>query len=350
MVKAICPHCGADQHESSIAVSTFCRNCGEHYKLEPAPKKKSGFSFGALFGGKSKDKPTKSFLQPAPGSGSNDEIAVRETNDWEEDVAPAAAPPSLENTARIQLERPGDDWSSGHQLTSSGHVVVEGPSALPPSGKILKERIPSPTDRAVPCVDCNTILYVSEHASSTICPHCSAYCSLQDYDIRTHRRENIKTRGDVTIHKKSSLTASALVCSNLVVYGQVSGQIDCAGEAIFRSSGKVIGSMRCKHLKVFKNCELQFLPGIRAESATIDGSVIGDIICEGTITIAKTGAVIGDCIAPAIKLIDGGTLSGQMRIMKPDKQLEEDYARRAHQAKAELFADGDEPTDADAAS
>lgn len=103
--------------------------------------------------------------------------------------------------------------------------------------------------------------------------------------------------------------------------------------------------MHCKHLRVFKNCELEFMPGIRAESATIDGSVSGDIICEGTIHISKTGAVIGDCIAPAIDLADGGTLSGQMRIMKPDKQLQDDYARRAQEAKDELFAEEGEPED-----
>ena len=344
MVKAICPHCGADQHESSIAVSTFCRNCGEHYKLEPITRKKSGFSLSSLFGGGGKRK--ESLFEPSPGSGTESAPAVRESNDSEFDDEPAPAPPpSVEDTTRVQLERPGDDWASGHELTSSGHVVVEGPSALPPSGKLLQARKPGPNDRAVPCVDCNAELYVSEHATSTICPHCSAYVSLQDWDIRTHRRENIKTRGDVTIHKKSSLTASSLVCSNLLVYGQVAGQIDCAGEAVFRSSGRVVGSMRCKHLKIFKNCELEFIPGIRAETATINGSVTGDIICEGTIKIAKTGAVIGDCTAPAINLEDGGTLSGQMRIMKPDKQLEDDYARRAQEAKNELFADG-EPEDA----
>lgn len=337
MVKAICPHCGADQLESSMAVSTFCRNCGEHFKLSPVPKS-AGFSLGGLFGGRRKT----SVLNPSvsePGARSTPALRSGEDEGFAaEDIGDGEV--SQRREPAIKRAPDHDSWGEGAvEVTSSGHVVVEGPSALPPSGKPFKPKQHSPTDRAVPCVDCKEISYISPHATSTICPHCSAYVSLQNFDIRNHRRENIKTRGDVTIHKKASLTATGIVCSKLTVYGQVSGKIDCAGDAFFKSSGKVIGSMRCKNLTVHKSSNLEFIPGIRAETAQIDGKVSGDIICEGTINISKKGAVIGDCIAPSIKMEDGGVLEGQMRIMAPDKQLDADYTRRAEEAQEELFAE-----------
>lgn len=270
----------------------------------------------------------------APGEETGPAVRSSEATEW--DVEPEEKPPI--ETGRVQLASSNDDWESGHDVTSTGHVVVEGPSAAPVN-QLISAKKPNPDDASVRCVDCDTILYFSKHATSTICSKCSAYVSLQSYNIRNDRRENIKTRGDITIHKKASLTASAIVCSNLKVFGQISGQIDCDEVAEFRCSGKVVGSMRCKHLVIHKNCELEFIPGIRAESATIKGSVTGDIICEGTIKIAATGGVIGDCIAPAINLEDGGVLSGLMRIMKPDQELEDDYTRRAEAAQEELFAE-----------
>ncbi len=195
-----------------------------------------------------------------------------------------------------------------------------------------------PGDRVVRCLDCSTDLRVSREATSTLCRRCGCYVNLEDFDIRGHRRENIRTRGKVVIHRRASLSANELACDSLKVYGKISGKIECSGDAMFRSSGKVVGAVRCRHIYIHKLSNIKFIPGIRAETAEIHGHVEGDIICEGTIQISKTGAVYGDCIAPAVKLEDGASLSGQMRFMKPDRALEEEYIRKAQAAQEAYFA------------
>ena len=216
-------------------------------------------------------------------------------------------------------------------------IGVDIPSML--TGPPVKSIKPGQGDeRSVHCLDCGTELKVSRQATSTLCRRCGCYVNLEDFEIRGHQRENIRTRGNVIIHRRASLSASEVACESLKVYGKISGKIDCSGDAMFRSSGKVVGAVRCRHLYIHKLSNIRFVPGIRAETAEIHGHVEGDIICEGTIRITKTGAVYGDCIAPAVSLEDGASLSGQMRFMKPDRALEEEYLRKAQAAQEAYFA------------
>lgn len=171
-----------------------------------------------------------------------------------------------------------------------------------------------PEKKPVRCFECGHIHEVSVAATSTQCARCSLYISLSDQDIRGQYSRNIRTRGDVTIHKKGSVIGCEIACHNLTVLGEISGSVDCSGNATFKSSGKVLGSMHCKHIVIEKKCELDFPQGIIAESADIYGVVRGDILCAGTIHIFKTGSVLGDASARAIVMKDGAVLTGQMNI------------------------------------
>lgn len=171
-----------------------------------------------------------------------------------------------------------------------------------------------PEKKPVRCFDCGHVHEVSVAASSTQCARCSLYISLSNEDIREHYSRNIRTRGDVIIHKKGSVIGCEIACHNLTVSGGISGSVDCSGNASFKNSGKVLGSMHCKHIVIERKCEVDFPQGIIAGSADIYGVVRGDILCSGTIRIYKTGSVLGDATAKAIVMKDGGVLTGQMNI------------------------------------
>lgn len=190
-----------------------------------------------------------------------------------------------------------------------------------------------PEKKPVRCFECGHIHEVSVAATSTQCARCSLYISLGDQDIREQSSRSIRTRGDVTIHKKGSVVGCEIACHNLTVLGGISGSVDCSGNATFKSSGKVLGSMHCKHIVIDKKCELDFPQGIIAESADIYGVVRGDILCAGTIHIFKTGSVLGDASARAIVMKDGGVLTGQMNIQHDvDISLPEKGAARSQRA------------------
>ncbi|NOX99218.1 MAG: polymer-forming cytoskeletal protein, partial [Verrucomicrobia bacterium] len=190
-----------------------------------------------------------------------------------------------------------------------------------------------PEKKPIRCFECGHIHEVSVAASSTQCARCSLYISLSDQEIREHYSRNIRTRGDVVIHRKGSVIGCEIACHNLTVLGKISGSVDCSGNAIFKNSGKVLGSMHCKHIVVDKKCELDFPQGIIAESADIYGVVRGDILCSGTVHIFKTGSVLGDATAKAIVMKDGGVLTGQMNIQHDvDISLPKKGAPRSEQA------------------
>jgi len=151
------------------------------------------------------------------------------------------------------------------ELVEVPGIGVETPNTL--TGPAT--RVPHPSEveeRVVRCLDCSTELHVSRQATSTLCRRCGCYVSLEDFDIRGHRRENIRTRGNVVIHRRASLSASEVACESLKVFGKISGKIDCSGDAMFRSSGKVVGAVRCRHIYVHKLSNIRFIPGIRAEN------------------------------------------------------------------------------------
>ncbi len=256
-----------------------------------------------------------------------------EWHEADEFVPPPQPPPRPLPSPPPIRQNEGDEV----EIDGQRFVEVEAYTTVETAGAPFTPKKPDPKDRKILCVGCRETLFVSKHATSTICPHCSEYCSLENFTIANHRRENIRTRGNVAIQRKASLTASEVICDNLKVYGKISGKIDCTGDAFFHCSGKVVGSLRCKHLIIHKICNLTFLPGIHAETAEIHGEVKGDIICDGKIKITKTATVIGDCTAPTVVLEDGGNLCGQMRFMKPDQEMMAEYARRAQEAHDELF-------------
>ncbi len=271
MMRVQCPHCGGELAEPALAISTFCRDCGEYFKVAPLRKKPRTLG---IFGGRTVAPPV---LQPA----------------FER---PIEAPPTTES----------------------------------------QELAPPSMHRQIRCVDCGGLLIVSRYAQSTQCHHCSAYVSLEDVLVRGTSRANVRTRGNLTVPRGASLQASLIVCHHLRVFGKISGAIDCSGTALFRSSGRVVGSVHCEQLVVHKTSDLEFLPGVRAGVADIQGRVQGDLICDQLIRVSKSGTVTGNCTAPAVTLEDGGVLSGQMRFARPDAQIREDYARRAQAAREEV--------------
>lgn len=357
-----CPQCGASQEESAWVLSTVCRQCGHYIKNEPAPLRGAGgFRFADLF--KWRRPAETGFLKPRLGL--SDEPRPKPAYRDSSRVEPFYGDQEYEPEPVTEEE--GDDFSlSATGMGSSGEVFDSGqdggedlddeeelgrgyemvevePLRMLGDGgpsPMRRSLLPSYPERTTRCYDCGAMLPVSEKAATLTCTRCSVNISLEKKEIRDHCREPVKMRGNLTIHRNASLAAAEIACETLRVYGKITGRIDCHGDAFFRSSGKLVGNVHCRHLFVHKASDLTFVPGIRAETAEIHGRVVGDLICEGTIRISKTGVVLGDCIAPAIELESGGVLSGQMRIAKPDTKLKETYEQRAEVARSEFLMRG----------
>ncbi len=169
--------------------------------------------------------------------------------------------------------------------------------------------------RPVICFDCGHPHKVARASTSSLCPQCGCYIDLRDVVIKDRTTQKIRTRGNVVVEKKAALLGTSITCDNLSVFGQISGSIYASGEVIFKTSGKVLGEIRCKRLLVEKKSQLQFLQPIHAELAEIHGETTGHFHCSEKMHLGRHGSIVGSLRAKRVKMELGAQLTGRVEIL-----------------------------------
>ena len=166
------------------------------------------------------------------------------------------------------------------------------------------------------CFDCGHKFKTSRSARSANCPTCGACISLEDVEINMNATQPVKTRGDVIIRKRGNLSARSLQCRDLRCFGNLEANVECSGDAIFRTSGTVIGEIRCRRCIVEKGSDLIFKNPIHAEEVEVHARLTGIIFSSGPVLIGTNGAVNGDVTARSVSIEPGGELNGAMNIVR----------------------------------
>ena len=126
---------------------------------------------------------------------------------------------------------------------------------------------PAKPPREITCFNCGHSYTAVGEAQSSQCPKCSGYISLLNYDITAQWNRRIQTCGDVVIQKSGSVSGVNIQCHNLTVLGELAGSVECSGNIIIRSSGKIVGNVLCRHLRVEKGARVEFLNPVNADTA-----------------------------------------------------------------------------------
>src|ERR1700761_1760048 len=71
-------------------------------------------------------------------------------------------------------------------------------------------------NRVVACFECKRKHEVSDAATSTNCPGCSAHIDLRDYKITTSFSRSIRTRGELLLTSKGDLSSTSVICKSAV--------------------------------------------------------------------------------------------------------------------------------------
>ena len=302
-IEVSCPHCESTQVEPSLAISTFCRSCGQHFKIAKKAEKKR---FG--------------FLQPKV---KEEAFAIPDKKITPHELKTRPLPPREETPAAAPAVMPEPVLNTGFSDAPVKAEVVpvvekptepEAPRVLPLS---LSEILSKGTGRQVLCFECPAIHQVPADASSTICPSCSTYINLQSVDIRNHSSQRIQTRGDVTIHKKGSHIGGEIRCHDLVVLGEVSGTIDASGTITFKHDARVQGEVRCAKLVVDKKVTVKFEKTVLiGGEAEVDGDVTGDIECGGSMRLHKNACLDGSLRAAGMAVDPGAELLAETEIVR----------------------------------
>ena len=204
------------------------------------------------------------------------------------------------------------------------------PSAPKPGLKLKDDSTPSPQERplhrklegiwnrqrnrVVSCFECKRKHEVSDQASSTNCPGCSAHIDLRDYKITTSFSRTIRTRGDIHLTTKGDLSSTSVICNSAIVEGKLRGNLECEESMTINLVGKIPGRIGAQHVTVERKSDIQCFRRVRVTNIDIKGRMSGEIIATGSVTIHKTGTLEGNVTAKSIAIEKGGMFSGQLAI------------------------------------
>lgn len=263
-IEVTCPECGKVQSEPALVVSTQCRACRANFQVREGK-------------GVVRNRPVTRLAKP------------RKDSDIEPDPIPAAP--------------------------KTSPFLRQGPAVPPPRSLLMRLFNPSKPPREVTCFTCGHHYTTSGEAQSSQCPKCSGYVSLLNYEINEPWNRRIQTCGDVTITKSGIVSGVTLQCHNLIVLGELAGSVDCSGDLIIRSHGRIIGKVNCKNLRVEKGARVEFLNPVTATTAFIDGDVRGQISCTGPVTLEKRAHLQGLVRTTSLIVKAGAKHSGTIEVI-----------------------------------
>lgn len=349
-IEVVCPLCGAAQYEPRLVVTTLCRSCGEHLRIE---KKRVVAS--------SRINPIPSAVFPAGENQAPKEAPkpsdFRERHPAPEPIPAIPASPSEEPAPQEQSSFPPASNGSAGLTDVTGHgdssgeapQEAKGGSALqrlrqrkPVMGQMpeaANEGAPAPAPmtastlqkmkeqgyyrqqyfKDVECFECKHKFKVGRSAKTTNCPTCGVYICLEDFEINVPSSTPILTRGDVIIRKNGNVNTSNIKCRDLRIFGVVSAKIECSGDCILRTNGTIIGEIHCRKLVVEKGSDVRFINTVHASEVDVQAKIVGNIWCDGPLNISSHGTIQGDVTARSVSIDPGGQLDGAMNIMRSSR-------------------------------
>ena len=168
--------------------------------------------------------------------------------------------------------------------------------------------------RVVACFECKRRHEVSDAATSTNCPGCSAHIDLRDYKIATSFSRSIRTRGDVHLTSKGDLNSTSVVCRSALIEGKLRGNLECEESATINFVGKIPGRLTANYVNLERKADVQCFRRMRVGKIDIKGRLAAEIIATGSVNIHKTGLLDGNVTAKSISIEQGGLFTGQLVI------------------------------------
>src|SRR5437870_9413094 len=112
-------------------------------------------------------------------------------------------------------------------------------------------------NRAVSCFECKRKHEVSDAATSTNCPGCSAHIDLRDYKITNSFSRSIRTRGDLHLTAKGDLSSTSVICNSALVEGKLRGNLQCTEAVTINFIGRIPGRVVARHVTVERKADVQ---------------------------------------------------------------------------------------------
>lgn len=348
-IEVVCPACGAAQFEPRLVVSTFCKDCGVHLRIE---KRRVIASEVSKAGGNPEtlrprrdvvtrdDAVAPSLVTPRVALAGNGMLSkLKVASGAASPEAPVSENGELGLGMVLSVKEGHLDSPEPVEASHGDFIDIPedlGKSALD-SGRAMEDSASGGIYRLrdqgfyrqqyfkeAQCFECDHKFKVGRSSRSVNCPQCGALISMEEVDLNMPSTQAIKTRGDVIVRKRGVLDTSQLHCRELRCFGQISAEMRCSGDAIFKANGQIVGEVHCRRFVVERGSEITFMNPIFAEEVEVHASITGNIFSKGQVLISANGAVNGDVTARSVSIEPGGELNGAMNIVRstpPSKPL-----------------------------
>lgn len=337
-IEVVCPSCGAAQYEPRLVVSTFCKKCGVHLTVQKkrvtaSEVTRSGAGAGMADPWADEAPPPPKPAEPAPpkaeasattpppaATAENPLSAVDGFGAYLQSQAQPADTPAPKQQ-ELALEQEAQDIGTTQMRRPQSNSPPPTPSpALQTASSLQKMKeqgmYRNQYFKDAECFDCGHKFKTGRSAKSANCPACGAYISLEDVEINMTSTQPVKTRGDVLVRKRGRLSTSSVHCRDLECHGIIEANVTCSGDAAFRTTGSIIGEIRCQRFVVEKGADVAFLNPVHASEVDIQARITGTIYCSGLVLIGGNGSVNGDVTARSVSIEPGGELNGAMNIVR----------------------------------
>jgi cytoskeletal protein CcmA (bactofilin family) len=209
------------------------------------------------------------------------------------------------------------DPKPGLQLRTR-ETATAAPAAEPTGFRRIEGLWGRQRSRLVACFECKRKHEVSDAATSTNCPGCSAHIDLRDYKITTPFSRSIRTRGEIHLTPKGDLSSTSVTCRSAVIEGKLRGNLQCEESATINFVGKIPGRLSANYVSVERKADVQCYRRVTVGSIDIKGRMSGEIIATGAVNIHKTGVLDGNVTARSLTIDKGGIFSGGLVIGQGD--------------------------------
>lgn len=133
-----------------------------------------------------------------------------------------------------------------------------------------------------------------------------------------------------SISRNTTLKGDITTSDNIEIFGYIEGQLEC--EAVVKISGTVIGNIKCMTLVATGatiegdiTCASSIVIGkdttlkgnVTTDSASIVGSINGNLKANGSTVIGSSAMVVGDITTSLLEVDKGATLIGSVIMQKP---------------------------------
>src|ERR1700738_1218293 len=137
--------------------------------------------------------------------------------------------------------------------------------------------------RVIACFECKRKHEVSDAATSTNCPGCSAHIDLRDYKITTSFSRSIRTRGNIVLTSKGDLSSTSAICRCAFIEGKLRGYLELEASMNLHLVGKIPGRIAAQNMIVERKSDIQCFGRVRVNNIEIKGRMAGEILATGSV-------------------------------------------------------------------